>query len=419
MPSEFKLNNNPNTILDDFLINSYTKERLPNTSQLNSNELDLFLQTQTKPTLKNKFKDKKPFFTPERGLTIHGAVNANSEGQCKILLTSKENEIIEFAPLKADKTFTFNNLILNNTSNYNLSLINENGELINAAFFIYNSNKSYKPDSLLVKNKSYLTTTNSKKTDTHITPNYNISYQNAEILEEVVLEGKSKTNKNLYPKLPTGPGTNFFKKLNFDEKDAYNFTVIEYLNNQSGIHAFDQAKIDRSEGFEKVDYISVIFRRNRAASLYGSPEALILIDGLPVDNEILKNMRLNQVESIELNPNGSGYGFRGGKGVVAIQLKKGGENKIKTSGPSTSYTSLPDFGYTGSSPYYFPPALIFNTNTSQRFYETLDWVPNYNVLPNMSNELKLYKGDHDNVTLFINGMNKNGGLVYKEIEIPL
>jgi|SRR5690554_2991668 len=66
-----------------------------------------------------------------------------------------------------------------------------------------------------------------------------------------------------------------------------------------------------------------------------------------------------------------------------------------------------------------PSTLVFSTLKSRNFYETLDWIPNYNVFPNKSNTLKVYYGNHENIKLFINGMNDEGELINMELDIPI
>lgn len=62
-------------------------------------------------------------------------------------------------------------------------------------------------------------------------------------------------------------------------------------------------------------------------SLNSSSAALIVLDGVPVDNSILSSIPPVQVKSINIIKDGSSaiYGVRGSNGVVLIETKKGGD----------------------------------------------------------------------------------------------
>lgn len=61
-------------------------------------------------------------------------------------------------------------------------------------------------------------------------------------------------------------------------------------------------------------------------SLYGSNAALIVLDGVPVDNSILSSLPPIQVKSVNIIKDASAaiYGSRGSNGVVLIETKKAG-----------------------------------------------------------------------------------------------
>ncbi len=62
-------------------------------------------------------------------------------------------------------------------------------------------------------------------------------------------------------------------------------------------------------------------------SINSSSAALIVVDGVPVDNSILSSLPPIQVKSISIIKDGSSaiYGVRGSNGVVLIETKKGGD----------------------------------------------------------------------------------------------
>ena len=60
-------------------------------------------------------------------------------------------------------------------------------------------------------------------------------------------------------------------------------------------------------------------------SINSSSAALIVIDGVPVDNSVLNTLPPIQVKSVNILKDGSAaiYGSRGANGVVIIETKKG------------------------------------------------------------------------------------------------
>ena len=63
------------------------------------------------------------------------------------------------------------------------------------------------------------------------------------------------------------------------------------------------------------------------SSLMGSSEPLFLLDGMPVDKEMVRSMSMFNVDKVEVIK-GTGaaiFGMRGGNGVISILTKRGGE----------------------------------------------------------------------------------------------
>lgn len=408
LPKDTKLNENSSNIIDAFLLKPYLKTNIHSANHLADVDLDMLLQTQTKQTVKHTFNKQPPIYLQTRGLSIKGRINTEFKKNYKVLLTSTENEIIEVTDINPDKSFVFPNLIMRDSSNYKLAVLDEKGVIVKAGIYVYKQIENYKSDSLLVYNKNqFLTTKEIVKEEMFI--DY-IDTKDSEILDEVLLMGKKRKEiqmDELYPNTLNELGNGFTQKLQFDEVDEMNNTVIQYLNNQSGVVA-----VERPMG------ASIIITRTTFDSFYDSTEALILLNGVPTDAESVAYLPLSEVASIKINASGAGYGTRGSNGVIFIDLKKGGEN-YKTTPNLNYYTSSTDFGFITSRPTFVASQLIFNSSTTSQFYETLDWIPNFNVLPNKSNTLKIYKGEHENIKLFINGMNNDGQLFCKVVDLPI
>ncbi|MCX7549901.1 hypothetical protein [Xanthomarina sp. F2636L] len=409
LPKDTKLITNASNILDAFLLDPYLKSNNHPITDLLDADLDILLQTQSKQTGTHTFNNSPPIYSNAKGLSIKGSINTEVKNAYKVLLTSTENEILEVTEVKQDKSFLFSNLILKDSSDYKLALLDEKGAIVKAGIYVYKQNENYKADSLLIYNNEQFLTAKEKVEAIENTHTDDIIKKNTEILNEVVLQGKKReefTGEYSYPNRPNLLGNGFTKDLHFDEVDEMNNTVIQFLNNQAGVVA--------SEGIGA----SVVITRATLDSFYDDTQALIILNGIPTDAESIAFLPLSEVESLGVNATGAGYGMRGNNGVVTIELKKGNNTYKRIPNPNY-YRSTTDFGFTKSKPIYEASLLQFNSSTSRQFYETLDWIPNFNVLPNKANSLKIYKGEHKQIKLFINGMNSDGELFYKVLDVPI
>lgn len=410
LPSKTKLNTNASNILDAFLLLPYLKNTLNksylNNPHLSHEDLDLLLQIQGKETIKNisTLKNNTPIFFPEKGVTIKGKVNATIKENYKIFLSSKKNGLLETTGINPDKTFEFKGLILKDSSDYKLALLNEKGMFEKAFFYIYKQS-NYKPNDLLVvSEKAGISNTYQLKTTSKIA-DYKV-YTNAETLKEVVLYGKNHTEDSVedaYPNNPNVLGNGFVKNIQFNEFDeSSNTTILQFLNNQPGVKAAD-----------KLVGAYVIITRAIKDSFYDSVQALIILDGFPTEPDSLSYMSLSDFSSIKINASGAGYGLRGNNGVVIIESKKG--VAYKTIPNENYFNGTTDFGFTTSVSNFEASQLIYNTKGSQIYYETLDWFPNFKV--QNTNSLRIYNGKHNAIKLFINGMTVNGQLITKVVNL--
>jgi hypothetical protein len=105
-------------------------------------------------------------------------------------------------------------------------------------------------------------------------------------------------------------------------------------------------------------------------------------------------------------------------GVVSIESRNGKE-QYKTIPNENYFLSETDFGFTPSKIKFEAYPLIFSSKLSRSYYETLDWIPSFDLQPNTFNNLQVYKGEHQSLKLFINGMNDEGELIYKVIDISI
>ncbi len=418
LPQQSKMNSNATHILSAFLAAPYLSSSVDVNLFFNSNiserEKDILLQVQKikKPKKVILTTESKPVYKKETGLSIRGKINTSAKvlTKHKVLLSSTENEIIVLTDVKADQSFEFSHLNLKAQSNYKLALLNEKGAFVDAGFYLYKK-ETYKVDSLLVFSEKA-----TKIIDQQAAANLNSNAfvipidKSSQLLNEVVVEGKRRKEKiveELYPDTPNELGNGVSKNIVITEQDALNNTVLDFLDNIPGVTAE-----------ELVVGASVIVDRARYNTLTGSSEALIILNGVSIDVAILLEIRLEAVKSIKVNALGAGYGMRGMNGVVLIELKKGTDAYVRK--PNKHYfTSKTDFGFSSSETAYEKFNSVFSSKLSRSHFETLDWVPNLNLQPDTTSILQVYSGTHKKLTLFINGMNNQGQLIYKEVNLSL
>lgn len=417
LPKNTRVNSDANTIYDAFLLKPYVKNSIPTISKLSREELDMVLQTQINPIKKHHINRDQPLFKPEVGLSINGSVNAKIEENYKVLLSSKESGILEVVNVGQDKRFAFSNLILKDKGDYRLALLDEKGQIIKAGFYVYKQNKNYKVDSLLIYEK--LVKANVEKEITKNKMDSFIEYKGIQKLKEVVIETQiEKEKETLYPYTQGELGSGFNKTLRISEVEGLTLTVLQYLDRQVNISAKEGWLI----GTESDSTLTASFSRIRftrgSRSFHGPNDGpLILLDNFRVDSDVLYQMRLSEVASIKVNASGAGYGMMGARGVILINLKDGRELSKNLKVNHNYFKSETDFGFTPSISIFKNNLIKFSSLESKRFYETLDWIPYFNVESDKTNTLKIYHGDHDEIKLFINGMNEYGDLFYDIIEI--
>ncbi|CAM1339567.1 hypothetical protein [Tenacibaculum aestuarii] len=417
LPKNTLLNKNHSNIFSDFLFNPYVDYRIPLIRNLSNSDLDLLLQTKPLKKSKSNFDLIKPFYSFEEGISIKGSINTPIKAGYKILLSSKANNILKITSINKDSSFEFKNLVMQNSSNYKLAVLNKKGAIIKAGIYASKSNLKYTPSDLLLapSKKNDILIKMLKETNKHVNNNILLPESkfdlDNEVLDEVTVNGKirEKDVTPLYPNMPNQLGNGFTRKLKFDEHQKLNMTLIQFINNQVGIKATEYplgAKIAIQRG------PNTFFGED-------SRNALVIIDGTPSSADALSHIPLSQIASIKVNSSGAGYGMRGAGGVVLIDFKRKNETTNTTTNKNFFESEI-DFGFTESKSSFTSTPLIFKKNTqSKLFFEALDWIPNLNLLPNKVHKISIHKGEHNSITLFINGMSDSGQLLYDEIQLKL
>lgn len=367
------------------------------------------------------YKNRAPVLENENGLKLSGSVNTkiHNTSNYKVIFTSQANNLLLTTPISSDKKFEFKNLLLKHPSDYKLALVNKNQEVIKGDFFIYKNFVNFKADSILNNNlvnnlekMPILFEEKEKEKATNKTTNYFPVNKEVEQLEEVFL--KSVINKKEERILQIndenpflGISTSFSKDYLVDLDKDYFLTLRQYLQRIPSIQVIES-------NFERL----IVYTRRISTITGGDDRVLFILDGTPLDASSgldIGHLNVTDFELISVNVSGSGYGIQGSNGVINLISRNHVESNNNTNTLVKEYQTSLGFNLDKSS--LENSKLVFSNLQSSYYYKTIDWVPNFTLIPNSSNILKIKKPKSENVKLIINGFNNDGDLIYKVIEL--
>jgi len=424
LPEETKVYNNTSNILTSFLVSPYIKSPSNKITQHINDKfsrdeyIDAIIQTLTRESAFS-YKDlanSRLLFNNDNGITIKGSINTKIKDLSgyKVMLSSQENNLLLMSPID-NKEFIFQNLLLYHPSNYKLALISETGDIKQASFFVYNVLKKYK-SNFNIENVKH--SVNNAKLNSDLSQNEDSlnnpfpNYKNVEQLNEVVIttyrdKVKHKTDSIIY-------GDSFLKLLNtgfsqnylIDEAVSEALDIIDFLTRLQGIKVV----------FGSLGNVSIQNRRG-PTTFSGSQTMNVFLDGVSLNDDlsILIGLSARDFELVTVNSSGAGLGLAGSGGVINLQSKK--KNSTKRNNKSIIKESETEFGFSKPSLQYVNPELEFQSQISRNYYETIDWIPNFSVIPRIDNYLKINVSNFKNIKLIINGFNENGDLFFDEIPL--
>ncbi|HLV38964.1 hypothetical protein [Xanthomarina sp.] len=408
LPKENIVNNNSQTIYKAFLISPYVS------ITSNSLEFDLALQTANLVSDVSEASKNVQLRNAENGISISGEVKTNITNLSgySVLLTSKENGFALLSDIENNK-FVFNNLLLYHPSKYELALLNSVNMMVDADFQVEEQKLDFPADSILD-----LTQVALKHEPIVANSQYNFVIEGEE-LNEVVLTGKKRKEEvvNEFPDFgiidePGELGNGFTRRKTKDKIECNGCTLFDYLDQ------FSELKTLRKypDGFH------VYFKSRGFNTVYGSIDALLIVNGIPSSLSVMADIMADDVKAVKLNRSGAGYGFQGSNGVILVELKKvedyldtdlneGNPKDLKLFSTNTT------FGFTKSNDIIEADNLIFNSQNSREKYSIIDWIPNFTLKPNSSNLIKIPKESYTALKLIINGINDQGDMVSEEVNI--
>ena len=409
--------NNQHNIITEFQLKPYLKEtgfglaEYYNKTKGNKHSMDLLIQTamNSNPVYGAVKTEKDLVFQPEHGVKIRGSINSKDKDLSKhqVMLSSTENNILLIKPLKGEKQFEFDSLMLAHPTKYKLALLNEKGQIEKAHFYIYKNYNTYRPDSLLTKSiPSYKNI--GFETVYNLEDEYVPLLMDEEVLDEVLIKAKIESNREVLEERIT-------KKVR-----AMGFTQIHIVDEKRFVGtnlAFYLRTLPRVFVVQDSRSVTIMNGRGPGAGALMKDENNnsgvqlgynIFLDEIPInDHSELLYMQMFDIAAVTVNAIGN---------VINIysktpDLMKGiGETK----NPNLQISET-EFGFSTPTEKFINSEIYFPNKTSEELYSTIDWIPNFYLNAKTPNYLTISTKKHQNIKLFINGMNANGQLVYKSV----
>lgn len=422
LPEQTQVYKDDYSIVSSFLASPYINGSTSyiNNTDLSNSELDFLIQTKTfKNSLPYRnIKQSELLFQNDNGITLKGSINTkiNDLEKYSVMLTSKENNLLLVQPLEKDKTFEFSNLLLNHPTNYQLALLNKKGEIEKATFFVYKTYTDYVSNTKLIIEDYKNNNNPSSKAQELNQQDFDLSlleFGDVEELDEIVIKAdRVKAEQEIQKKLRRSgvQGMAFSNIYKIDESSFAKGDIIQFLRTLSGITV--KYTQDNTPYLNNERYLKTF-------NNIGDAPLTIVLDGTPLgtDLTVINFRQASEFEYIIVNHRGAGYGALYPKGVINMVTKKGNDGKQLSKENPDIQVSDTEFGFSIPEANYTSPFFQFPSYGSKENFNTLDWIPNFEVLPNKYNSLKVNVEDSNGVKLIINGMNNNGDLIYEVITI--
>ncbi|MFD2567098.1 hypothetical protein [Pseudotenacibaculum haliotis] len=287
---------------------------------------------------------------------------------------------------KNDKKFTHANIFPFEEDSYGVSILRKNGSTQKAAMYLQ-FYPSEVPDFTL---NSYNTPLRDLSSITSLDTNpliANWDIEDAEALNEVVVKSKYRRSSRI-EKIRNKSWGNVHV---FDDSDRRNIrSLSQYLSGRG-------FRIENSGGIGQY----TIEDRNPLSPNATVP--LFMINGIVTEDfNFLYYMRMDEIDYIDINRGGLGFGVRGGRTLIKIVTNPKLAFNNNNGGKSVSKYQ---YSLTFSAPkkFYKP---IYSTKRSQFFrdYGVVDWVPEVNVDENGIASFKIPRSYNGSVNLYIEGI---------------
>jgi len=421
LPQNTKSNDKKTPIIVGLKINPYLVNPLKNanyyftdTNRQKEYELDLVLLNQ-KETKYNwnyiKLNSPKEVYSFDYGLTLKGKVETGilKNRKYKIKMHSLTNLISELADVNEFGEFTFENLVIADSTQVELLLmempkleIKDSKTIAN----IINFKKPFYKSLKFIKNDNCETIAEYTKLDIPILKS------NIVPLNEVILKNKFQKEKLKHENdfgnfsLRSFKIDNTYRSVTLLTFIARNGFIVSQNTPIVTIRARTSSMVNSSsmrseENFNTVKYIS----SNRSSG----PEIWV-DDRIIINTDEIKYLNMDEIDEIFLNPNFNPIGMNNNQGIIKIYLKK---PHLRIKQKETQKIVIKE-GFSKITQY---KELNYSSKLNSAFesYGILDWKPNF--ISNENNEIKISTNNFNKVIVEIEGISSSGEIIQQNLLI--
>mgnify|MGYP003632524402 CR=1 FL=1 len=410
LPKETKSYKKNSNIISNVLIKPYIKGHLENGGYYFTNinkqkqfDLDNLLITQgwSSYDWKDLFSHKASYtHTFEKGILLNINLQNKKSSASSFFIHSLSNrppELITFDKKQNKKSFISNDFYpINNESAYVSVVRKRNGKLdktsLSTKFFPEKVPETNKSAAYLVPNNNFYSLENTLEFGLFKTLN------TKNVLDSVVIISNLKNER--INKIRNKS----FGRVRFIKKYDTNLTLAEYINIR-GVSFFAE---DNNVG----EFI--VKPRNGGLCL----PPVIYLDGMRQITPEVTFFRylMRNVDYIEFNPRGIGEGTRAGAGAIYIFSKPFKDIEI-TDRKTLTEIKFP-LSFTKAKKFYIPKYDSYKSDF-YKHYGIVDWLPINKIDESGKLNLQLNNIKTNEITLFIEGVTKEGDFIYDQKTISI
>lgn len=423
LPNDTKSYTPNHSIFSAFYLKPYIKGDIDSPSYYFSSgdqrqksiDLDLLLLNQgwSQYSWDNVYKNSnEERLEPEIGFTIEGEITSrNPRKQSTVFVSSEKTGLFKMGAIDSGNNFKFEQLYLQPEMELNVGILDDK------------SNKVAKPGLKI------LVFPNRKPQD------LSEQYQTFSLNELPVITDLSFLSKSFFNT------TNSLDTINLIGERKDTDTYFNETNSHERKFTIEEKMSDRfyyitdflaANGYRVVRTpTGVTVENNYPSSLNKAPYPLFILNGAPIFipemvhkpgksasvpvHDFLYNLTTDEVESVIINKHGFGYGMQGMNGVIKINTRTIPRQRDT---PETIESIILDKGYALNKKYYTPEYTSYSSKFFKE-YGSIHWEPNLTFGQDGTGEFKIFNSLQSEIKLFIEGMNTQGQLISKELELKL
>lgn len=217
-------------------------------------------------------------------------------------------------------------------------------------------------------------------------------FKNLQKLEEVTI-----TKNKPFTRIERLKNSSLGRVDVFDKEKRFRY---RFLSNYLTQHGFNVEETPAIGPNGEISYFRI---KQYAPNTFNNEIPLIILNGSPLSNlDILYRFSMDNVDYIEVNKSGLGYGIRGGGGVIKIATTTKVTNKLLPKANTFTEYKIP-LTFSTQKKFFVPNY----SNTKNKFYSdfgVINWFPNIKLDSLGNILLKVPKPDISKISLHIEGV---------------